>query len=272
MTAGNGAGFLLVMGMILYLLASVTPFPKLLRKDRIGGLLTPALASAGLVAHMAAILVQGVAEERCPVTNRYDILSLLSWLIVLIYVVAYLRSGMQILSVILTPLALVILVTSNVLEVFFPGAGPPGVEAEVKGPLFFLHVTIAILGVAALFLTFAFSLTYLLQIWILKRKQYGGWLRVLPPLDRCDRLVYRSLSWGFPLLTLGIVSGSLLESRHSGHFWSWRVDEAFSVIAWTIFAVLITARVARGWRGRKFAYLTIVGFVAGFLAMMGMYF
>src|SRR5262245_25510185 len=260
--------------MFLYLLAALVPFPKLLRGDRTAGLLTPAIASAGIVAHSASIVLQGISQVRCPVTSRTEILSLLSCLIVVGYVVTYLRSRMQILSVILPPLALVLLVTSNILEVFFPGAGPGERVARIKGGLFFFHVTIAILGIAALFVTFASSVTYLLQTWILKSKtkRFGAWLKALPPLDRCDRLVYASLTWGFPLLTLGIVTGSLLEARRSGHFWSWRAGEGFSAIAWAIFAVLIVARVTRGWRGRKSAYLTIAGFIAGFLAMMGMYF
>ena len=270
MPFSSAAGTLLSAAILLYLLASLAPFPPLMRRQRPGHIVTPALATAGLVAHMGAIIQQGIAIGRCPVTNRYEILSLLSWFVVLLSVIVYVRGRLHVMSVILTPLALVVLITSNLLEYILP-ARPLALGAAEEGSLFLLHVTIALVGVAALFLTFASSLTYLLQDRILKSKQHGSWLRVLPPLDRCDRLVYQSLMLGFPLLTLGIVTGSLLSASRNGHFWPWRADEAFSVTAWAIFAVIIYARLARGWRGRKSAYLTIAGFVAGVLTMIGLY-
>lgn len=256
--------------LILYTLASLSAFAALFRRDRKGTLLTPALATAGLIAHMAEIVLVGFQEGRCPVLNRYEVMSLLSWLVVLVYVLTYARTRLQALSVILAPLALVILVTSNILQFVLP---PQTVSLGVaqQGSLFVVHVLISIVGIAALFLTFASSLLYLVQDHLLKSKQHAVWLRFLPPLDRCDRMVYQSLMAGFPLLTLGILSGSILSASRSGQFWSWRVDEAFSVIAWSIFAALIWARLMKGWRGRKSAYLTMAGFAAGLMTMVGMF-
>src|SRR5262245_56482910 len=186
-----------------------------------------------MVVHMTGIILVGVHQGRCPVLNRYEVMSLLSWLIILVYVIAYARTRLQALSVILPPLGLVVFVTSNVLEQLLPPR-PLALGGREQSSLLVFHVTISIMGVAALFLTFASSLMYLLQDRILKSKQHGGWLRMLPPLDRCDRMVYQSLMWGFPLLTLGIVTGSLLNASQTGHFWTWRLDEAFSVVAWAI--------------------------------------
>jgi len=263
-------GALLSFTIVLYLLSSLAPVPTLLRREQRGTLLAPAFAGAGLIAHMSAIVLGGIAAGRCPVVNRYEIMSLLSWLIVLFYLIVYARSRMQVLTVILPPLSLVVLVTSNLLDFLLP-EGPLPLTAAQQGTLFVLHVTIAVLSVAALCLTFALSAIYVLQDRLLKNKQHGSWLRVLPPLDRCDRLVYRSLILGFPLLTLGIVSGSVLHATRSGHFWAWRGDELFALVAWSILAVVIVARLTRGWRGRRSAYLTIAGFVAGVLTMVSMY-
>lgn len=256
--------------LVLYFLASISAFPALFRKNRRGTLLTPAIAACGMLTHLSEMMMVGAREGRCPVLNRYEAMSLLAWLIVLVYLIAYARTRLGVLSVILPPLGLVVLTTSNILEFVLP----PQAILLGKGQqhsLTVLHVTLAMLGLSALFLTFALSLIYLLQDRMLKNKRYAAWLRVLPPLDRCERMIYQSIICGFPLLTLAIVTGSLLNASTSGHFWSWRIDEAFSVVAWGIFAIIIWARLASGWRGRKTAYLTIVGFLAGVLTMSGMF-
>jgi ABC-type uncharacterized transport system permease subunit len=263
-------GLLASLTLIFYFLASLSAFPALFRRDRRGTLLTPAIAAIGMVTHLSEMMLIGVREGRCPVLNRYEAMSLLALLIVFVYLLAYARTRLGVLSVILPPLGLVVLTTSNILEFVLP---PQSILLGKEGQhsLTVFHVTLAMVGLSALFLTFALSLIYLLQDRMLKNKQHASWLRVLPPLDRCDTMIYRSIVCGFPLLTLAIVTGSLLNASVTGHFWSWRADEAFSVIAWGIFGVIIWARLAKGWRGRKSAYLTIVGFAAGVLTMSGMF-
>jgi ABC-type uncharacterized transport system permease subunit len=270
MTSEALSSTLLALTLLLYVLATFFAFPSLIRRRDKRNHWTPALAAVGLVVHMASLIQQGVAAGRCPVLDRSATMSFFSWLIVLIYVIAWTRSRMQVLSVILPALAVIVFLTSNFLELVLPPQ-PIQLGATEQTSLFAFHVTVSMIGVAALFLTFASSVTYLLQDRILKSKRHGSWLQVLPPLNRCDRLVVQSLMWGFPLLTVGIITGSVLSASRTGHFWSWRWDEAFSIVAWGIFAVILWARSARGWRGRKSAYLTLVGVLAGVLTMAGMW-
>ena len=67
------------------------------------------------------------------------------------------------------------------------------------------------------------------------------------------------MTWGFSLFTVAIVTGAVLAKAAWGRFWSWEPVEVWSAVTWTLYAVLLHYRMA-GWRGRKAATLTIVGF------------
>ena len=61
----------------------------------------------------------------------------------------------------------------------------------------------------------------------------------------------------------------MLNAAETGTYWSWNSRETLSMVAWIILAVVVVARVGWGWRGRKAAILTIIGFTAVFLRMLG---
>ncbi len=259
-----------MLTLILYGLACLSAFVDLAARRRHGAALTPVLAAAGLAAHLAQMIATGLVEQRCPILARSEALSLLAWLIIVVYLIASFRSRLTALSATLPPAALVTLVTSNVLAAVLP---PRALALPESGEtsLFAVHVTLALVGVAALCVTCAASTLYLIQDRILKNKQHAAWLRALPPLESLDRLASRSLAAGFPVLTLAIVSGSLLNASRSGQFWSWRADEALAVAAWTILGASLWARLGRGWHGRRSAWLAIAGVGAGVLTMIGMF-
>jgi len=61
---------------------------------------------------------------------------------------------------------------------------------------------------------------------------------------------------------VGIVSGAVWANAAWGAYWTWDPKETWSLITWFIYAAYLHARVTRGWRGRKAAYLSIIGFLA----------
>jgi len=121
-----------------------------------------------------------------------------------------------------------------------------------------IHVTLAFLGNAVFALAFATSLIYIFEDNRLKAKRPGR-RRLLPSLERLDDLNHRLLSWGFPLLTLGIVTGAVWAHFAWGEFWSWEARETWSLVTWSLYAILLHGR-SVGWRGRRAATLTIFGF------------
>lgn len=173
------------------------------------------------------------------------------------------RPKMQVVGAFVTPVTLL----------FFLGAGfrrgVGAVPPEVRSAVLPLHVTVNVLGVVAFALAFGVAIAYLLQERQLRKKQLGGLFQRLPPLDVLDNLGFRLVTIGFPLLTLGVVSGAL---------WAVRIDPAapsisptqmLGLVAWVMFAAVLLLRVAAGWRGRRAAYGTMLGFLCTCLLLVG---
>ena len=110
---------------------------------------------------------------------------------------------------------------------------------------------------------------YLIQEHLIKKKKIKGIFRKLPALQKLDELSYLCLRCGFPLLTLGIISGSVWASFAWGSHWSWDPKETWSLITWLLFAALLHGRMNSGWRGRKASLLTIIGFAAIMFTFLG---
>lgn len=126
-----------------------------------------------------------------------------------------------------------------------------------------VHVALNFTAYAALTLAFVVGLLYLGQEWQLKRKRFTFLYNLLPPLDRLESLADTLLRWGFPLLTLGIIAGSLYARMVWGFFWDWRNPKlTWSFVMWLIYAGYFAGRRFAGWRGRRAVLWTVWGFVA----------
>jgi len=136
--------------------------------------------------------------------------------------------------------------------------------------LFLFHTTVATLGMAILGVSFAMSVLYLFQDRALKTRKTLLLLDRLPSLERCDQIGFRSLVSGFVLLTVGIGTGLAINTEVYERLWVWGAKGMFPVLAWIVFAAILVARTALGFRGRKSAYLTITGFTLGVLTVIGM--
>ena len=84
----------------------------------------------------------------------------------------------------------------------------------------------------------------------------------LPGLDTLDRWTYRIIAFGFPLLTLTIITGAIWAQYAWGRWWGWDPKETSSLVAWLVYAAYLHGRVRRGWQGGPAAAFSIIGFLA----------
>jgi ABC-type uncharacterized transport system permease subunit len=257
---------LLRAALLLYLLGFVNALVPLLLGSRRTVRATPWLAAGGALAHTAGLVANGLALGRCPLATLPEVLSALAWAAVLIYLVTWWRSGLEVLHPIILPLVLVVLCISNLLP-----EGVVPVSDTLRPAVLRFHLTAIVLGVGALFVTFAASLLYVVVDRLLKAKRPPRAALRLPSLEICDSVGRVSLLWAFPLLTFGIVSGALVSAGLGRPFWNWEPRETLAILAWVILGVVVVARLGWGWRGRNAALLTIVGFAAVLLRMLGVY-
>ncbi|HEU4403017.1 MAG TPA: cytochrome c biogenesis protein CcsA [Candidatus Polarisedimenticolia bacterium] len=255
---------LLRVALLLYVLAFINTFVPVLFGRRRTVAATPWIAGLGALAHTGALVSLGLALDRCPLATLPEVLSVLAWTTVLVYLVIAWRYRLEVLHAIILPLVLVVLFASDVL----PSEVLPVTE-PLRPSLLRFHLTVIVFGFAALCITFAASLVYVLVDRALKAKRPARFFLALPSLEGCERIGRVSLLWAFPLLTLGIVTGAVVSASRTGHFWTWQPKETLAVLSWVILGAVVAARLGWGWRGRKAAILTILGFAAVFLRMLG---
>jgi ABC-type uncharacterized transport system permease subunit len=136
----------------------------------------------------------------------------------------------------------------------------------------FVHVVLIFTGYAGLFLSFGASLLYLVQERALKSKQPTTLLTWLPPLQTIDDIGYRALLFGFPFMTFGLVTGSVLAIEKYGPMFFYDPKILLSFILWAVYMLLLYTRWSSGWRGRRAAFLATFAFVIAVGAWAANYF
>jgi len=91
-------------------------------------------------------------------------------------------------------------------------------------------------------------------------------------LESVDNLSYRTISFGFPLLTIGIIAGAVWANEAWGSYWSWDPKETWALITWLVFASYLHARITKSWQGEKPAIIASIGFVVVWICYLGVNF
>jgi cytochrome c-type biogenesis protein CcsB len=191
----------------------------------------------------------------------YESLVFFSWCIALLYLLWEWRLKSRVIGAFAFPFVFIFNAYASLA---------PGVSAKID-PLIpalqsnwlHAHVMACFFSYASFALSCAVSIIYLIK---LKRKEKGGkegaLTSLFPSLDSLDELAYKTIVVGFPLLTIGIVTGAAWANYAWGSYWSWDPKETWSLITWFVYAIFLHARITRDWRGKRTAILSILGFVA----------
>nr|YP_010731958.1 heme attachment to plastid cytochrome c [Kalinella pachyderma]WDY12872.1 heme attachment to plastid cytochrome c [Kalinella pachyderma] len=86
---------------------------------------------------------------------------------------------------------------------------------------------------------------------------------------RLDNYSYRILAFGFPLLTIGILSGAVWANEAWGSYWSWDPKEVWALITWIVFAIYLHTRITKGWSGERSAIVASLGFFVVWFCYLG---
>ncbi|HSB07780.1 MAG TPA: c-type cytochrome biogenesis protein CcsB [Thermodesulfobacteriota bacterium] len=229
-----------------------------------------AILSVGLILHSAGLVLRWIETHQTgygyvPLSNMYESLVFFSWTIVLIYLILEFKYRQKVIGVFVTPFAFLAIALTSII---------PGIDAKIT-PLvpalqsnwLTIHVTTCFFGYASFAVSFGISILYLIRD--RKEGKAAGISKWLPASPILDEINYKSIVIGFPMLTLGIVTGAAWANYAWGTYWSWDPKETWSLITWFVYAAFLHARLTRDWRGRKAAILSIVGFVAVLFTYFG---
>lgn len=215
--------------------------------------LTALWVGAGL--HVAFIGI-GASAGVCPVRGIQGALTFFSVGLVITFLVVARRYELKAVGAFVTPVTLLMLVSAH----FSRASGP--LSAGVRGVVLTIHIAANLIGQVAFALAFAVSVGYLLQERRLKKKKLLGAFGRMPSLDVLDHLGFRSVTVGFPFLTVGIVLGGIV-ARRIGDDFHFSPAQVLAILMWLVFAGVVALRVSAGWRGRRAAFGTILGFLLG---------
>jgi cytochrome c-type biogenesis protein CcsB len=243
--------------LALYGSATVAYLIFLFRSDPLLASWSNRLISAGFIAHLLSTIHRFVLTGQLPITNMHESLSFFSLTIVGLFIYFERRYRVTILGSFVTPLALVMIIGSSALPNEVKHLSP-----LLQSNWFWVHALVAFISYAAFTITCASSVMYLIQQHFLKKKHFGSLFRKLPSLETLDDISYRCLTIGFPLLTVAIISGAIWSEQAVGSYWNWSdKKQTWSLITWFIYAALLHGRLTTGWRGKKAAQLSIIGFL-----------
>jgi cytochrome c-type biogenesis protein CcsB len=254
------------ISMGIYLISSLSYLIFATSQNKTLGIISTSLLTVGLILHSGGLVFRWVETHQTgygyiPLSNMYESLIFFSWTIVLVYLILEFKYQQKIIGVFVTPFAFLAIALTSII---------PGIDAKIS-PLvpalqsnwLTIHVTTCFLGYASFAVSFGISILYLM------RDKKEGVLKWLPSTPILDEINYKSIVIGFPMLTLGIITGAAWANYAWGSYWSWDPKETWSLITWFIYAAFLHARFTRDWRGRKAAVLSIVGFSAVLFTYFG---
>jgi cytochrome c-type biogenesis protein CcsB len=222
------------------------------------------IVSIGFASHTLALITRYAEAGHTPVTNLHESLSFFAWMMMGVLLIVNLKYKVKILGAFITPIALILMLFAFTLPREILPLAP-----VLRSFWHTFHVVFAFLGNAIFALAFCCGVMYLIQEKQLKSKKFGAITKRLPPLKVLDDLNYQSLKFGFPLLTLGIITGAVWANYAWGRYWDWDPKETWSLITWLLYAALLHQRLTVGWRGRKAAIMAIAGFLAVLFTFLG---
>ncbi len=222
---------------------------------------------SGFGLHVLALCLRYAAEGYTPITNTGEALSFFALCTAGFFI--FLRRVYRI--EMLGTLFLPVLSMMVIAALSFPAQIKP-LSPMLRSYWLPIHTSFAFAGNAIFFAGFLVSIVYLLIERGIKKKHMREISGRFPSLETLDRINYKCMSYGFPFLTLGIITGSLWAELAWGSYWNWDPKETWSLITWIVYAIVIHNRLTIGWRGRKTAYMMIGGFISVLITFIGVNF
>jgi cytochrome c-type biogenesis protein CcsB len=236
------------------------------RGDRLGRLAV-GLTLLGLLVHAGSVVLRGVAAGRVPWGNMYEFSSAVGVVAVVAFLVVLARQPqLRYLGMfVMLPVIILMFLAGTVL---YTKAAP--LVAALRSYWLAIHVTAAVLATGIFMVSFVATALYLVRARWDRMVAAGrqptrfpatlGWR--LPEAEVLDRVAYRTVAFGFPIWTFGIIAGAIWAEAAWSRYWGWDPKETWAFIAWVIYACYLHARATAGWRGSKAAWINVLAFSA----------
>lgn len=221
-----------------------------------------ALTALGLAAHIAGVVTRGFAVHRVPWGDMYEFVTAVTCVAVLFFFGLMLRHRSYRLG--LFVIGPVVIILGLAETIIFTPAGP--IVPALHSYWLAIHVTAMTLATGTFVVAAVFAMLYLVAERHERRAAAGlptrgdGIFQALPSPKVIDQFAYRTVIFGFPIWTFGVMAGAIWANEAWGRYWGWDPTETWAFITWVVYAGYLHARATAGWRGRKAAYIQLIAF------------
>ncbi|MCL1923806.1 MAG: c-type cytochrome biogenesis protein CcsB [Propionibacteriaceae bacterium] len=213
---------------------------------------------AALAALSVYIILRIVVTGHGPFSNQHEFAVSFVWGILAAYLIAQWRLKVPMMALIVLPIATGMMIYALLMPRDIESLNP----ALQNGLLLTIHVGLAMLAYGAACVSFGAAVLYLIH----------PLTKMKTSLDTLDEIGYKAAVITFPLLTIMILMGALWANTAWGRYWGWDPKEVAALVTWLMYGAFLHARVARGWRGVRCAWLLVIGFALVMFAFFGNHF
>ncbi len=264
--AGLTDGNYFLVAVVLYGLSTLYSIFLLRRGFRKDNRINYLLLLAACGSHTLAMMKRGFSFHRCPMNNLYEAMLVIGWTMVAAYLVFGTMSRLRFVGAFASPILFAIGVFA-----LMPGLDVQAAQPTFTGGWSSLHKALILLSYGAFGVSSVAGLMYLSQEHDLKYRKLRAVLSLLPPIQRLEMVIGRSLVAGFVLLTagLGISAIYLKQTRHV--YFVGDAEVVYSILVWLIYLALLVLHWRFAQRGRRFAWGAIGSFAFVMLTFWGIY-
>jgi cytochrome c-type biogenesis protein CcsB len=223
-----------------------------------------ALSAVAVLSQATAVTTRGFAVHRAPWGNMYEFVTALTCFAAIFFLGVMIRYRAWALGVFVMGSVVVILGLAETLIYTAAGQLVPALQSYWLS----IHVTAMTISTGIFFVSTVLGVVYLVvdrynqRVAAGKAEPGNGIVERLPSIEQLDRLAYRTIVFGFPIWTFGVMAGAIWADEAWGRYWGWDPVETWAFITWVIYAAFLHARATAGWRGRRAHYVQLLGFAS----------
>ena len=221
-------------------------------------------SALGALTHLVAVVTRGLAVHRAPWGNMYEFITALTCVAAIFFCYIVVRYRAWALGVFV--MGAVVLALGLAETLVYTPAGP--LVPALQSYWLSIHVTAMTLATGIFFVAAVLGIMYLVAERYRKRVAAGkvtagnGLIARIPSAAQLDKLTYRTVVFGFPVWTFGVIAGAIWADQAWGRYWGWDPVETWAFITWVVYAAYLHARATAGWRGARAHYIQLLGFAS----------
>lgn len=213
--------------------------------------------AASLISLTVYIIGRWQDAGRPPFSNLYESMVLFGWCVIAIYSGARISSK-SVWNIMGSVAALITVIILGVASLMDDSIRP--LMPALQSNWLTIHVFSCFVSYSAFTLSFFSSIFY---VAVYARDRNGK------SLDILDRTTYQAISFGFPFLTFGVISGAIWANQAWGTYWGWDPKEIWSAITWFVYGAFLHMRLVKGLKNIGAALVSVLGFLCVLFTYFG---